>query len=285
MSPPPLAATTNLPSGGAPPPATTNFLGRPIIAAATAGAGNGAGNGSDGVPAGDSARAAEIAASLQRLRARIASACTAVGRDPSEITLVAVTKTYPATDVAHLAALGVRDIGENREQEAAPKVAEIAAAGIEVRWHHVGQLQRNKARAVAGYAYAVHSVDRVRLVDALGKARDATAQPLEIFVQLSIDGDTTRGGAVAGDVPLIADAVAGQPSLRLAGLMAVAPLGMPPEAAFDVLAAESERLRATYPDAKSLSAGMSNDLEPAIARGATHVRVGSALLGMRPKLG
>jgi PLP dependent protein len=268
------------------PATTTNFLGRSIIAAATAGAGNGAGpGGSDGVAAGDSARAAEIAASLQRLRARIASACIAAGRDPSEVTLVAVTKTYPATDVAHLAALGVRDIGENREQEAAPKVAEIAAAGIEVRWHHVGQLQRNKARAVAGYAYAVHSVDRVRLVDALGRARDAMAQPLEVFVQLSIDGDTTRGGAVAGDVPLIAEAVVGQPSLRLAGLMAVAPLGMSPEAAFDVLAAESERLRATYPDAKSLSAGMSHDLEAAIARGATHVRVGSALLGMRPKLG
>ena len=138
-----------------------------------------------------------------------------------------MTKTYPASDVAHLAALGVRDIGENREQEAAPKVAEIAAAGIEVRWHHVGQLQRNKARAVAGYAYAVHSVDRVRLVDALGQARDATGlAPLEVFVQLSIDGDIARGGALAADVPVIAEAVVGQPALRLAGLMAVAPLGM-----------------------------------------------------------
>ncbi|HEY9481917.1 MAG TPA: YggS family pyridoxal phosphate-dependent enzyme, partial [Micromonosporaceae bacterium] len=143
-----------------------------------------------------------MAANLQRLRARIASACTAVGRDPSEIILVAVTKTYPAADVAHLATLGVRDIGENREQEAAPKVAEIAAAGIEVRWHHVGQLQRNKARSVARYAHAVHSVDRLRLVDALGRARDASGHPpLEVFVQLSIDGDTTRGGALAADVP------------------------------------------------------------------------------------
>jgi PLP dependent protein len=255
------------------------ILGRPIIAAATPGA-------EDGARADDPVRAAEIAASLERLRARIASACTTAGRDPSEITLVAVTKTYPAADVAHLAALGVRDIGENREQEAAPKVAEIAAAGIEVRWHHVGQLQRNKARAVAGYAYAVHSVDRVRLVDTLGRARDSVGlAPLAVFVQLSIDGDTTRGGALVADVPLVAEAVAGQPSLRLAGLMAVAPLGMSPEAAFDVLAAESERLRLLYPDATSLSAGMSHDLEAAIARGATHVRVGSALLGMRPKLG
>jgi PLP dependent protein len=229
---------------------------------------------------------AELGTSLSRVRARIASACVGAGRDPAEITLVAVTKTYPAADVAHLAALGVRDIGENREQEAAPKVAEIAAAGIDVHWHHVGQLQRNKARAVAGYAYAVHSVDRVRLVDALGDARVATGQSaLAVFVQLSIDGDTTRGGALAADVPMIAEAVARQPSLRLAGLMAVAPLEMAPATAFDILATESVRLRATYPDAVWLSAGMSNDLEPAIQHGATHVRVGSALLGMRPKLG
>jgi pyridoxal phosphate enzyme (YggS family) len=276
-----------VPAVSQPPPATRIFLGRSIIAAGTTGADNGAATrGSDGAAGSDSARTAEIGASLERLRARIASACTAAGRDPSEITLVAVTKTYPAADVAHLATLGVRDIGENREQEAAPKVAEIAAAGIEVRWHHVGQLQRNKARAVAGYAYAVHSVDRVRLVDALGRPRAQSGHPpLDVFVQLSIDGDTARGGALAADVPVVAEAVAGQSALRLAGLMAVAPLGMSAEAAFDVLAAESERLRATYPGATSLSAGMSNDLEPAIARGATHVRVGSALLGMRPKLG
>jgi pyridoxal phosphate enzyme (YggS family) len=249
------------------------FLGRSIIAATTTGAD-------------DAARAAEIGANLVRLRARIASACAVAGRDPSEITLVAVTKTYPAADVAHLAALGVCDIGENREQEAAPKVAAIAAAGLDVRWHHVGQLQRNKARAVAGYAYAVHSVDRVRLVDALGNARAAIDRPpMDVFVQLSLDGDTTRGGAVAADVPLIAEAIAAQASLRLAGLMAVAPLEMGPAGAFDILAAESQRLRATYPGAVWLSAGMSNDLEPAIEHGATHVRVGSALLGMRPKLG
>jgi pyridoxal phosphate enzyme (YggS family) len=265
-------------SGGVAADGGDEIRGRLIIGAATPD--------DEGARAGDSDRAAEIAASLARLRARIAAACAVAGRDPAEITLVAVTKTYPATDVAHLAALGVRDIGENREQEAAPKVAEVAAAGIDVRWHHVGQLQRNKARPVAGYAYAVHSVDRVRLVDALGTARDATGlPPLRVFVQLSIDGDTTRGGALSSDVPLLADAVVGQPSLQLVGLMAVAPLDMTPEAAFDVLAAESWRLRAAYPDATSLSAGMSNDLEAAIARGATHVRVGSALLGMRPKLG
>ena len=234
----------------------------------------------------DEARRAEIAGNLDGLRARINAACAAAGRDPGEITLVAVTKTYPATDVLHLAALGVADIGENREQEATPKAADVAAAGVEVRWHHVGQLQRNKARAVARYAFAVHSVDRLPLVEALARAREAVpAPPLHVFVQLSIDGDTTRGGAVAADVPAIADAVAKEPALHLAGLMAVAPLEMAPEAAFEQVAVEAARLRAAFPQATAVSAGMSADLEAAIARGATHVRVGSALLGPRPKLG
>src|SRR5215475_637586 len=229
----------------------------------------------------DDPRRAEIAERLDRLRRRIAAACDAAGRDVAGVTLVAVTKTYPAADVAHLAALGVHDIGENRDQEAAPKAAEIAAAGIDVRWHHVGQLQRNKARSVAGYATAVHSVDRLRLVEALGAACAAIGRPpLEVFVQLSIDGDTTRGGALAADVPDVATAVAAHPALTLVGLMAIAPLDMQPEQAFDVLAAESARLVVRYPRASSISAGMSGDLEAAIARGATHVRVGSALLGM-----
>src|SRR5262249_19362486 len=185
-----------------------NVLGEPIIAVP--------------IPhADDSVRRAELAASLDRLRQRIAAACTAAGRDPAEVTLVAVTKTYPASDVAHLAALGLRDIGENRDQEAAPKAAALTAAGIDVRWHYVGQLQRNKARSVASYASAVHSVDRVRLVDALGSARAAAGKPaLEVFIQLSIDGDTTRGGAVADDVPTIAAAIGEEPALTLAGLMA-----------------------------------------------------------------
>jgi hypothetical protein len=233
----------------------------------------------------DPARRAEIADRLARLRDRIAAACAVADRDPSGITLVAVTKTYPAADVGHLAALGVRDIGENRDQEAAPKAAACAAAGIDVRWHYVGQLQRNKARSVAGYATAVHSVDRPPLVDALGRARSADERgPLDVFIQLSIDGDVTRGGALAADVPALADAVAAQPALRLLGLMAVAPLGMRPPDAFGRLAAVSAQLRTSHPTATALSAGMSEDLEPAIEYGATHVRVGSALLGMRAKL-
>jgi pyridoxal phosphate enzyme (YggS family) len=238
----------------------------------------------------DDPRRQEIAASLARLRARIGAAAAAAGRDPAEVTLVAVTKTYPAGDVAHLAALGVADVGENRVQEALGKVAELRASGIPVRWHHVGQLQRNKARAVAGYAAMVHSVDRPSLVAALGAARDearaASGVPvLDVLLQLSLDGDTSRGGALAADLPALAEAVASQPALRLAGLMAVAPLGSPPHDAFAALAALAANLRRDHPEATVVSAGMSADLEPAIACGATHVRVGSALLGSRPPLG
>jgi PLP dependent protein len=233
------------------------------------------------------ARRSQIADNLQRVRARIAAACSAAGRDPDGVTLIAVTKTYPAADVAHLAALGVRDVGENRDQEAAPKAAEVAAAGIEVRWHYVGQLQRNKSRSVASYASVVHSVDRASLVTALATARTASGLgvPLDVLVQCSLDGDTARGGAVLGDVPSLAAAIAAEPSLRLAGLMAVAPLGADPQEAFSWLQTASASLRAAYPEATMISAGMSGDLESAIRHGATHVRVGSALLGTRPSLG
>lgn len=239
---------------------------------------------------GSGGRRAELAASLDRLRVRIAEACAAAGRDPAEITLVAVTKTYPASDVAHLAALGVLDIGENRVQEAVGKVAELRAANVPVRWHHVGQLQRNKCRAVAGYAAMVHSVDRLPLVTALATARREAADPggvpaLEVLLQLSLDGDTSRGGLLAADLPALADAVAAQDSLRLAGVMAVAPLSAHPAQAFAALADTAHDLRRDHPEAVVVSAGMSADLEPAIACGATHVRIGSALLGARPMLG
>jgi pyridoxal phosphate enzyme (YggS family) len=236
-------------------------------------------------------RRGEIADGLTRVRARIDAACSAAGRRPDEVTLIAVTKTYPASDVEHLAALGVRDIGENRDQEAAPKAAALAADGVDVRWHYVGQLQRNKARSVAAYAYAVHSVDRLPLVTALATGRrefgDRTDSvlPLDVFVQVSLDGDTRRGGVVAAEVAALAAAIEAQPPLRLAGLMAVAPLGADPDQAFASLAAVSTKLRSTHPEATAISAGMSGDLEAAIRHGATHVRVGSALLGTRPMLG
>ncbi len=238
----------------------------------------------------DQGRRVEIAGKLARVRARIAAACSAAGRDPAEVTLIAVTKTYPASDVAHLVALGITDVGENREQEAAPKAVELTAAGVEVRWHHVGQLQRNKSRSVARYASMVHSVDRLPLVEALGAARrqwreSGSLPVLDVLVQVSLDGDVQRGGVAAGGVPAIAAAVAAQPALRLAGVMGVAPLDADPSVVFTTLADVAARLRAAYPEATVVSAGMSADLEQAIACGATHVRVGSALLGTRAKLG
>jgi pyridoxal phosphate enzyme (YggS family) len=238
-------------------------------------------------------RRAELATSLARVRTRIADACAAAGRDRAEVTLVAVTKTYPASDVLHLASLGVRDIGENRDQEAAPKAVAVAAGGGSVRWHFVGQLQRNKCRSVVGYADLVHSVDSGRLARALGKAAQRHREaPLEVLVQVSVDGDPERGGAVpaglGGDVDRqldrVAEAVAGSDALHLAGVMTVAPVDWAPERAFARLAGVAEQLRRNHPGATLVSAGMSGDLEAAIAFGATHVRIGSALLGNRPTL-
>ena len=228
------------------------------------------------------ARRAELAGNLERLRARIDAACAAAGRDPAELTLVAVTKTFPASDVVHLAALGVRDIGENRDQEAAAKAAEVARQGVAVRWHFVGRLQRNKCRSVAGYADLVHSVDSVRLAGALGRAASQVRdRPLGVLVQVSLDGAPGRGGAVVQEVPAVAGAVAGEPALRLRGVMAVAPLGWPPERAFQQLRQVADQIRADHPGATVISAGMSADLEAAVACGATHLRIGSSLLGGR----
>ncbi|MCO1597872.1 YggS family pyridoxal phosphate-dependent enzyme [Micromonospora sp. RHAY321] len=235
-------------------------------------------------------RRAELAAGLAQVRARIADACADAGRDRAEVTMIAVTKTYPAGDVLALAGLGVTDMGENRDQEAAGKAAEVAAAGVSPRWHFIGQLQRNKARSVVRYADVVHSVDSVRLARALGTAAADRERPLAALVQVSIDGDPARGGALPDSadpgvgLEPVAEAVAGSPALRLAGLMAVAPLGWAPERAFARLAEVAEAFRTVHPGASALSAGMSGDLEIAIRYGATHVRVGSALLGMRPTL-
>ncbi|MEV4121102.1 YggS family pyridoxal phosphate-dependent enzyme [Micromonospora sp. NPDC049645] len=235
-------------------------------------------------------RRAELAAGLAQVRSRVDDACAQAGRDRAEVTMIAVTKTYPASDVLALAGLGVTDMGENRDQEAAGKAAEVAAAGVRPRWHFIGQLQRNKARSVVRYADVVHSVDSVRLARALATATVDRQTPLDVLVQVSIDGDAARGGALpdsadpgAGLQP-VAEAVADASGLRLVGLMAVAPLGWEPERAFARLAEVADAFRAVHPGAAALSAGMSGDFEIAIRYGATHVRVGSALLGMRPTL-
>jgi pyridoxal phosphate enzyme (YggS family) len=227
-------------------------------------------------------REGQLAINLVALQARLRGACLTVGRDPAELTVIAVTKTYPASDVRLLAELGVTDIGENRDQEAAPKAARCA--DLPLTWHFVGQLQTNKCRSVTSYADVVHSVDRLRLVDALARATTAAEREVGCLVQVRLDERARRGGADPQDVPRLADAIAAADGLRLRGVMAVAPLDQPPGPAFQRLRELAARVRADHPGATWISAGMTDDLEDAILWGATHVRVGTALLGSRTKL-
>lgn len=229
------------------------------------------------------ARTAQIAEALTAVRDRITAASLAAGR--SEPTLIVVTKTYPADDVRRLAELGVTDVGESRDQEAGAKHA--ATADLELRWHLIGQLQRNKANAVARYADVVHALDRPGIIDALDRGAAAAGRRILGLVQVSLDQPHVpgRGGADPDDALDLADRIAGATHLDLGGVMAVAPLGVDPAAAFDRLARVAERLRALHPDARMVSAGMSGDLEQAICAGATHLRVGSAILGMRTYAG
>ncbi|MDJ0341077.1 YggS family pyridoxal phosphate-dependent enzyme [Streptomyces sp. H10-C2] len=235
-------------------------------------------------------RKAQLAANLARVEERIAAACETAGRDRKDVTLIVVTKTYPADDVRILSELGVRHVAENRDQDAAPKAA--ACADLPLSWHFVGQLQTNKVRSVVSYADIVHSVDRLRLVGALSAAAVAAGREVGCLVQVALDAESgtrdSRGGAAPDAVEGLADALAAAPGLRFDGLMTVAPLAGPyqgqPRAAFDRLAEIASGLRAAHPAATMVSAGMSADLEQAVAAGATHVRVGTAVLGVRPGL-
>jgi hypothetical protein len=227
-------------------------------------------------------RRTELADSLALLRGRIEAGCVAAGRDPAGVTLIAVTKTFPASDVRYLAELGITDVGENRDADASAKHAECA--DLELRWHMVGQVQRNKARSVATYADVVHSVDRLRLVTALDSAAQAAGRVITALVQVNLDpaAGAGRGGAAPSEVAELAAGVGAAPGLGLGGLMAVAPLDEDPDAAFERLSAAATELHRSYPDASMISAGMSGDLEAALRHGATHLRVGTALLGDRP---
>ncbi|WP_414635507.1 YggS family pyridoxal phosphate-dependent enzyme [Actinophytocola sp.] len=238
---------------------------------------------------GDENRRAELAAALAEVRERIAAAARAAGRDPAGVRLLAVTKTRPASDAALLTDLGMFDLAENREQEGAGKAAELAGLrpNAQVRWHLVGRLQRNKARSLARWAAEVQSVDSPRLAQALAhgvaaaRAAGERSGPLDVLVQASIDGDPARGGCPIADLPALAEEITRSGDLRLRGLMAVAPLEMDPGEAFEILAGAADRLRREHPGATELSAGMSADLEQAVAHGSTCVRVGTALLGAR----
>ena len=233
-------------------------------------------------------RREELAANLARVRERIERACLAAERDPAGVSLTVVTKFFPASDVCLLADLGITDVGENRHQEAEAKHADCAASGVTgLRWHFIGGLQSNKAAAVAHYADVVESVDRPKLVGPLARGASGAGRTVDVLVQVSLDppGATgARAGAIASDVPALARSIAAEPSLRLRGVMAVAPLGADPAPGFAELARVAADLRAIEPDATWISAGMSGDLEEAVAAGATHVRIGSAILGMRPSI-
>jgi pyridoxal phosphate enzyme (YggS family) len=228
----------------------------------------------------------DLAGNLESVRARIDAAARAARRDPSEVALLAVSKTWPADDVRALAALGQRDFGENRAQELLGKAGELS--DLPLRWHFIGQLQRNKAAAVARLGAVVHTVDRAGLAGTLDRAAQDMERPLDVLVQVDLGGVAgeiaARGGAAPDDVPALADLVASSAGLRLLGLMAVAPRGEEPGPAFERLAALASRVRADHPGAAELSAGMSGDLEEAVAAGATVVRVGTALFGDRPLL-
>ena len=226
----------------------------------------------------------ELARGLDRVRERIAGACRESGRDPDEVLLVVVTKFFPPSDVRLLADLGVTDVGENRHPEARDKMAECA--DLPLRWHFIGGLQSNKAAAVASYAHVVESVDRSKLVAALARGAHDRAEPVDCLLQVSLDppGREGRAGAEPGDLEALAEAVEQAAPLRLRGLMAVAPPDEDPAAAFSRLAVIRQELLAGHPRAGWLSAGMSGDLEEAVRAGATHVRVGSAILGTRPRV-
>ncbi|MFE2333063.1 YggS family pyridoxal phosphate-dependent enzyme [Streptomyces coelicoflavus] len=236
-------------------------------------------------------RKQEIAANLAAVEERITAACAAAGRPREEVTLIVVTKTYPADDVRILSELGVRHVAENRDQDAAPKAA--ACSDLPLSWHFVGQLQTNKVRSVVGYADVVQSVDRARLVAALSKEAVRAGRELGCLLQVALDagegGRGERGGVSPGGIEELADLVAGSEGLRFDGLMTVAPLtgayAGRQRAAFEHLMDLSTCVRRTHPAATMVSAGMSADLEQAVAAGATHVRVGTAVLGVRPRLG
>ncbi|MET7602173.1 YggS family pyridoxal phosphate-dependent enzyme [Streptomyces avermitilis] len=233
----------------------------------------------------------QLAGNLAKVEDRIAAACAAAGRGREEVTLIVVTKTYPAIDVRILSELGVRDVAENKDQDAAPKAAECS--DLPLKWHFVGQLQTNKVRSVVGYADVVQSVDRPKLVTALSKEAVRAGREVGCLIQVALDaqehGRGERGGVGPGGIEELGDLVAGAPGLRLDGLMTVAPLtgeyAGRQRAAFDRLMDLSTDLRRAHPAANMVSAGMSADLEEAVAAGATHVRVGTAVLGVRPRLG
>ena len=217
-------------------------------------------------------RRAEISENLIEVKERILQAANASGRNPAEIQLIVVTKTFPTSDIEILRELGEINFGENRDQEAVPKAAAISAT-----WHFKGQIQTNKIKSISQWADVIHSISSAKEILKFAQS----PRNHQIFLQVSLDGEPARGGAMPSDLVELAELVDQSNNLELMGLMAVGPLGVEPEEAFSKLAEINQGFKSHFPNAKYLSAGMSGDFESAITHGATHIRVGSSILGSR----
>lgn len=217
-----------------------------------------------------------LEARVREVQERISSAARAAGRLESDITTIVVTKFHPAELVRDLHALGIRHVGENRHQEAVAKHAELAE--LDLTWHFIGQLQSNKARAVAEYAQVIHSLDRPSLVEALSRQD----REVDVFLEINLTDVPGRGGVLPVELEALCESVLQVPILNLRGVMAVAPVDEEPRKAFERVLEYAARVRSFAPDARDLSIGMSGDFEAAIALGATHLRIGTAITGKRP---
>jgi len=224
-----------------------------------------------------SAREIEIAQALKSVEDRIGEAATKAGRARNEITLIAVTKTYPASDVEILRNLGVQNFGENRNEEGVAKSVLVSGT-----WHFQGQVQSRKLRDIASWATYIHSLDSADHIGKLSRIATEIGKEISIFLQLSLDGAPGRGGVVASEIRALADSVANLPQIKMVGLMCVPPVELEHERAFSEIADIHQGFLANFPTANFLSAGMSSDYEVAITHGATHLRVGSQILGSRP---
>jgi pyridoxal phosphate enzyme (YggS family) len=217
-------------------------------------------------------RKAEIARNLQEVKERISTAAKSANRDPAEIELIVVTKTFPISDIEILRDLGESNFGENRDQEAGPKARTIPAI-----WHFQGQIQSNKIKSICEWADVIHSISSEKEILKFAQS----PRKHQVFLQVSLDGQVGRGGASPAELAELANLVNESNNLELMGLMAVAPLGVEPMKAFADLAQINQGFVGQFPNSKYLSAGMSGDFEAAIKYGATHIRVGSSILGSR----
>ncbi|WP_104128416.1 YggS family pyridoxal phosphate-dependent enzyme [Cryobacterium sp. Y57] len=235
-------------------------------------------HGASSKPAVNTPAPSDLATRLQTVRVGVADAARTAGRDPADITTIVVTKFHPISLIEELYALGVRNMGENRHQEAQSKAASLA--DLDLVWHFVGQVQGKKARQVRAYANVIHSVDRESLVTALA-SKEST---IDCFIQVNLTDDAARGGVDPENLSALVDSALIVPGVRLLGLMAVAPLGQEPRRAFAYVRELSEQIRQQVPTATALSMGMSQDYAAAVLEGATHLRIGTAITGNRPVL-